>query len=189
MLTKLLCTRSVQNCKQNINLFTLIAILSAGLGVVFTASVGNVYLLLMRKAASCLVSIVGSTVTVILPFLVSFYLVVHSKLTLAYFICAIHIFILSSAWYAILCSFGSAGWLIHGMLQFPNLCLTVVLVWLLFTRITNQYSRRFLFGCVIIAFIIGMIDYCLISPFLANLLETYETMGRYAIHVGLDRCI
>jgi hypothetical protein len=24
---------------------------------------------------------------------------------------------------------------------------------------------------------------------LANLIDTYETMGRYAIHAGLDRCL
>ena len=186
MLTKFLMSRDMRNYSQSLCIFALCAVCSAGLGIIFAASAGNHYFLLMRKAASCFVTIVGSAVTVLLPFLVSVFVITHSKLWLAYCICGSYIFSLSSTCYAICRSFGTAGWLIQGMMQFPDICLTPVLICLFLLRIKGKCNRESCICCIIFAIVIGMIDYCLISPFLANLIDSYETMGRYAIHVGLD---
>ena len=189
MLTEISTLRHVQKQNERVCVLALCVVFSAGLGVLFSATAGNSYFLLMRGAARSSVSIVGSVLTVWIPFLVSAFLIVHSKLWLVYLICGIRIFSLASACYATHCSFGTAAWLIQGMLHFSQLCLTPVLIWLILLRITRGYSHRIVIYCIIFAAMIGMINYCLISPFLANLIETYETMGRYAIHAGLDRCL
>ena len=189
MLTKIPVYRYLQKCNIILCSFALCAVCSAGLGVIFAASAGDSYFLLMRKATGCFVSIVGSAVTVLLPFLVSVFVIIHSKPGLVYLICGIYIFSLSSACYAICRFFGSAGWLIQMMLLFSDICLTPVLIWLSGLRFTGKCSRRCCICSVVLATVIGMIDYCWISPFLANLIDAYETMGRYAIHVGLNRCL
>ena len=189
MSTKILMSQDMQKCNQHLCIFALCAVCSAGLGVIFAATVGDIYFLLMRKAASCFVSIVGSAVTVLLPFLVSTFIITHSKLWLAYFGCGIYIFSLSSTCYAICRSFGTAGWLMQLMMQFSDIWLIPVLIWLFVLRLTGKCNRRICICCIGFALVIGMIDYCIISPFLANLIDSYETMGRYAIHVGLDRCL
>ena len=189
MSTKILSSWNMQKCNRCLCIFAICTVCSAGLGVIFAASAGNHYFLLMRKATSCFVSIIGSAVTVLLPFLVSVFIITHSKPWLAYLICGIYIFSLSSTCYAICCSFGTAGWLMQLMMQFPDICLTPVLIWLFLLRLAGQGNRRILAWCFGFALAVGMIDYCVISPFLANLIDSYETMGRYAIHVGLDRCL
>ena len=189
MLTRFFMSRSVLKYSRIFCIFTLCAVCSAGLGVLLAASAGNQYFLLMRTAASCRVSIVGSAVTVFLPFLVSVFVITHSKPWLVYLICGINIFSLSASCYAICRSFGTAGWLMQGMMQFSSICLTVVLIRLSVLRLSGTYGRRILICCIGAAVAIGMIEYFLISPFLANLIDSYETMGRYAIHVGLDRCL
>lgn len=181
MSTNFLTSRSVLKCNQSLCIFALFAVCSAGLGVLFAATAGNHYFLLMRKASSCFVSIVDLAVTVLLPFFVSVFIVIHSKPWLAYIICGIWIFSLSSTCYGICCSFGAAGCLIQGMMQFPDICLTPVLIWLTMRRLAGKFCGRICIYCSAFALVIGMIDYCLISPFLANLIDSYETMGRYAI--------
>lgn len=189
MSTKIPVYRYIQKCSISLCIFALFTVCSAGLGVIFAASAGDSYFLLMRKTANCFVSIVGSAVTVLLPFLVSVFVITHSKPWLVYLICGIYIFSLSSACYAICRSFGSAGWLIQGMLLFPDICLTPVLIWLSVLHFAGKCNRRVCIYSSLFAVAIGMIDYCLISPLLANLIDSYETMGRYAIHVGLNRCL
>lgn len=189
MLTEILTLRYMQKCNGRLCALALCAVFSAGLGVLFAATAGDSYFLLMHRASHNSVTIVGSAITVLIPFLISVILIVHSKLWLAYFTCGIRFFTLTSSCYATICSFGTAGWLMQGMLHFPQLCLTPVLIWLMLLRITGRSSRRVGMYCFILAAVIGMINYCLISPFLANLIDIYETMGRYAIHAGLDRCL
>lgn len=189
MLTEISTSRNMQKCNERVCALVLSIVFSAGLGALFATIAGDFYFLLMHRAGNVSVSIVGSVIAVLIPFLVSVYLIAHSKLWLAYLICGIRIFTLASSCYATIHSFGTAGWFMQGMLHFPQLCLTPVLIWLMFLRFTGKYSRLVGLYCIIFAAIVGMINFCLISPFLANLIDTYETMERYAIHAGLDWCL
>ncbi len=189
MLTNFQMSCNLQECRQNWCALALCAVLSAGLGALFADASGDTYVLLMRMAASRPVSIVGSAVSVFLPFLVSVFFITHSKPWLVYLICGTRIFLFSSAAFAIGRSFGSAGWLVRLMLQMPDLCLIPVLMWFSGLTLAGNCTKRVITCCVLLAAVIGMLDYCVISPFLANLIDSYETMGRYAIHVGLDRCL
>lgn len=186
MLTNFQSSCNLQECRQNFCTLVLCAVFSAGLGAWFADTSGDTYIFLMRMAASRPVSIVGSAVSVFLPFLVSLFIITHSKPWLVYLICGIRIFLFSSAAFALDRSFGSAGWLVRLLLQMPDLCLIPVLIWLSLYSLAGRCAKRILICCIVFAVVIGMLDYCMISPFLANLIDSYETMGRYAIHVGLD---
>ena len=181
--------RILQEYRQKWCIFALCMIFSAGFGALFANSAGEEYVALMRMAASRHASIVGSAVSFAVPFVVFFIAVVHSKRWLVYLICSLQIFRFSSVGWAIQESFGSAVWLIRFLMQFADLLLIPTTVFLSLKFLIGRLSRRHLMLFAIIIAVVGMIYYCMISPFLANLIATYETMGRYAIHVGLDRCL
>ena len=189
MLTNFQASCNLQECRQNLCALALCAVFSAGLGALFAGTSGDSYFLLMRMAASRPVSIVGSAVSVFIPFLVSVFIITHSKPWLVYLICGVRIFLFSSAASAIGRSFGSAGWLVRLMLQIPDLCLIPVLIWFSAVTLAGNCTKRVMICCILLAAMIGMLDYCVISPFLADLIDSFETMGRYAIHVGLDWCL
>ena len=183
MLTNFQTSCNLQECRQNLCMFALCSVFSAGLGAWFAGTSGNTYILLMRMAASRPVSIVGSAVSVLLPFLVSLLIIVHSKPWLVYLICGIHIFHFSSTGFCLGFSFGSAGWLVRSLLQMSDFFLIPVLLWFSLYSFAKNRSKQVAVCCISYAALIGMLDYCVISPFLADLINSYETMGRYAIHV------
>lgn len=179
----------LQDCRKKWLTLALCCVVASITGVLASAASGNYFFHLMRVAAGCHVSIVGTVASVWIPFLVSLFLIVQSKPLLVYVICFLHVASYSFAGFAINISFGSAGWLVHGMMQFSDLILIPVLLLFSVCVLQNRASKRLLCLCIAISVMVGLIDYLMISPFLVNLIENYETMGRYAIHVGFDRCL
>ena len=186
MSTSIKASCNLQECRQNLCALALCAVFSAGLGALFAGTSGDTYILMMRMATSRSVSIVGSAVSVFLPFLVSLFIIMHSKPWLVYFTCGMRIFLFSSAGFVLDRSFGSAGWLVRLMMQIPDHCLIPVLIWFSAITLAGKCTRRVMILCIFFAVTIGMLDYCLVSPFLADLIDSYEIMGRYTIHVGLN---
>lgn len=189
LITSFRQSRILQDCRKKWLFLSLCSVIGSGIGVLGAVAAGNNYFLLMRMAVGCRVSIVDTAVAVFIPFLVSLFLIVHSKPWLVSVICSLHISLYSATGYAIAASFGSAGWMVRHMLQFPDLILIPVLLFMSVCKLQNRVSKRLIYFCIAVAAMVGLINYCVISPFLANLIENYETMGRYAIHVGLDRCL
>ena len=179
----------LQESRHNLSVLTLCSVIAAGLGALFADTFGDTYIPLMRMAVSHPVSIVGSVVSVFLPFLVFILIIMHSKPWLVYLICGIHIFHFSSTGFCLAFSFGSAGWLVRSLLQISDFFLIPVLLWFSLYSLAKNRSKQVAVCCISYAALIGMLDYCVISPFLADLINSYETMGRYAIHVGLDWCL
>lgn len=171
MLTSFHASLNLQECRQIFCRLALCAVVGAGLGSLFAVSAGESYFLMMRMAAFRPVSIVGSAVSVFFPFVVSFFLIIHSKLWLVYFLCGIRIFLFSSAAVAINMVYGSAGWLVRILLQFPDLCLLPLLIWSSFERLSCKSRKHAFVSCTLFAAAVGMINYCMISPFLANLID------------------
>ena len=120
---------------------------------------------------------------------VSSYLIIHSKPLAVYPICFVSLFTITSALWAIRVVFKSAGWLIAALVLFTPSLLTVMLLYLAISRVLGKNYGAQIYFAITASVIIGLIDYLFVSPFLAELIDSYETMGRYAIHVGLDRCI
>ena len=180
--------RNLQECRQKLCILALCTILGAAAGAAFAGLTDHSYLLLMRAAMGCRVSIVG-TVVKTAPFLVSAYLVIHSKPRLVYFISGFSVCMLTAALWAARAAFGSAGWLVSLLLHFPFLVFVPMLLYFAVCNLMCNAEKKHYIYALAAGAITGMIDYALLSPFLARLTDTYETMGRYAIHVGLDRCI
>ena len=173
-------SRFLQECRQKWCILALSVLLCAGVGVSLSKLAGEPYLLLMRMAVSRPVSIVG-TVVCLAPYLVC--VLFHFKPWLVCIISSFRIALFTVAIWAIYKAFGSAGWLVGLLMHFPDICLIPGMLCLCSIPMPKH---RLIFICIF-SLVLGMIYYGWISPFLANLLDTYETMGRYAIHVGLDR--
>ena len=181
--------RFLQDCRNKCLIIALCGAIGSLVGVMIAISAGNYYFLLMHTAAGSRVSIVDTGFAILVPFWVSLFLIVHSKPWLVYVICILQIAQYTAALYAIAISFGSSGWMVNAFMQFSDFFLIPILLLLSKCRLQNRVSKRLIWISIAVSVVVGLIDYCLISPFLANLIENFETMGRYAIHAGLDRCL
>lgn len=141
-------------------------------GVSFSKA-GIHYFLLMRSAVFCSVSIVGLFACNFLPFLLSAFAVFFNKPRLLYWICFFKAFIFAGCSYGIMVSFGSAHWLVRLLLQFSDCCLVSVLCWFCLRHINgNLYAvKRDCIICTGLIAAVGMLDYCVVSPFLARLAD------------------
>ena len=131
------------------------------------------YLLLMRRAAGSPVSIVGLFASVLLPFLIATYAVSISKPVLLYAVCFCKAVLFSFCCRGIQLTFGSAGWLVLILMQFSDLCMLPVLCWFSFRHLgagTHRLKRDFAIGCGI-GTAVGILDYCMVSPFLVMLID------------------
>lgn len=189
LITEFRATRFLQECRKSWSFLALSCFLGAVAGVVVADAVGSHYFLLMRMAVGCHVSIVGLAVSVWIPFLVSVFFIVHSKPWLACLICVLYITDFVVTGYALAVSFARAGWLVKCMMQFSDVCLIPALLYLCVKRMQGKQCKHTVIYLSVFAIVIGMIQYSLISPFMVNLIENYESMGRYTIHVGFDRCL
>ena len=167
-------------------LLALLVLFSSGFGVLFAATAEQTYFLMMRMAGCRPVSIVGSFMAVFVPYFVSVLVVTNSKLWLAYTVIAVRLFLFTTAAYAISDCYCSAAWLIGFMFLFSDIFLIPMLIHLVIQRTVKAVNRTRCLLCLAYVALIGIINFCAVSPLLANLLYTYESMGRYAIHVGLD---
>ena len=144
---------------------------------------------MMRSACKSGVSIVWLTLMTLVPLFVVSAAVYFRLHFLIYPLCAIRAFCFSVCFTGIYIAFGSAGWLVRSLLQMSDFFLIPVLLWFSLYSLAKNRSKQVTVCCISYAALIGMLDYCVISPFLADLINSYETMGRYAIHVGLDWCL
>lgn len=147
------------------------------LGLVFGSVLVTVsddsYFLLMCEAANCPVSITGLIASVFLPFLISAFAVFIGKPKLIFVICFCQAAGFSFAAAAALAAFGSAGWLIGSLLLFSDICFNPVLCWFWIRQISanrNSFPAD-AFVCTAFAALIGSVDLCVVSPFLAMLID------------------
>ena len=179
----LIRTRTILFLQERNQVYCILAIIlliSSGFGVLFAATADQSYLHLMRMAAGRPVSIVGSLLAVIVPYVVSVLAVSNFKPWLVYLTIAVRIFLFSSACWVIADSFGTASALVSFLLLFPDILLIPVLLWFAISSLSGNCSRILVLLSLVYISLVGIIDYCAISPFLAKIINTYETMGRYA---------
>lgn len=181
--------QALQKCRQTILNLAFCVVLSSGFGILIASSADPSYFLMMRMAVTRPVSIVHSALYCLIPFLISVFLIVHSKQWLVYCICAVHVILFTAAGYAMRCIYPRGYWLVHWILQFPNVCFIPVILYLCICRFTSGISRHAVAVCICIATLVGLIHSCLISPFGADLMNLYETLGRYATNAGFDWCL
>ncbi len=148
-------------------------------GCCFSAIFKDDYLLLMRRAVSLPVSIVGTLLAVVVPYVAIVY---STKLWLIYVQICLRFFFVAASFYIVGEAFGSAAWLIRCLLLFPDyLCMPVIIHF----ACHIGRSKRKQAILLIYSLLIGWINYQFISPFLATIIQKFETTGRYAIHAEL----
>lgn len=155
----------------------LCCLISSGFGVIFSATLNPLYASMMRISAGRSVSIVGSLLAVTVPYFVSILVVTNSKHWLVYLLCAVRIFLFAAAYFAIYTSLGSAGWLVGSMLLFPDFALIPIFLFICIRRLLGTTSKRTMGLAMVYIGIIGILNYCAVSPFLAMIMERYKTNG------------
>ena len=186
MSDSLFSSRNMQEFYQFWCKILLCCLAGAGLGILFSASAAEQYVSLMRMAPGRPVSIVSSAVAVFLPFLISAFLIVHSKPWLVYTICATCICSTTASGWALYHAYGSAAWLVRLLMQLPHYYAICGILFLSIKRFMRTLRWRTIVYVAVVLAVLGMIDYYVCSPFLAELIDFYETLGRYTPHVGLD---
>lgn len=142
-------------------------------GAWISVAAGEPLLSLMRGAFSSSVSIVGLLLVTTLPFLLSALAVFLSGPGWLLPLSFGNGFLYSYVCLTVLRCFGSAGWLVRLLLCFGICMMTPVLYFFWLRHISGE--RKNIFGEVFFLFslavLIASIDYSLVSPFLANLIN------------------
>lgn len=151
--------------------FSLIAGLI--LGALTASSASDSVMLLMRLAICRPVSIVGLLSICLLPFLFSVLAVFLSKSWLLIPVCFSKAFNYSFCALIISRIAGDPGWLLHILFLFSDTCLFVMLCWFWIRHITGMRATviRDAAICIVVFIVLGALDYCYISPFLAMLIK------------------
>lgn len=147
-------------------------ILGLSSGIWAYASAGDSVTSLMRGTVSGAVSIVSLLCVTGLPFLLSAFAVFISCPWLIFPLAFLKGVLFSFTAMGIIVTFGSAGWLIRQLLCFADVAAMPLLYWfwLLCFRTGEWFGGMQLMLTAALLFLLGSIDYCLISPYLANLI-------------------
>lgn len=143
------------------------------LGVFLANHVHENYYLLMRMAAKSRVSIVGLLTSAALPFLFLFYFAYIRRFWPIITICFLKGFLFCFGAAAVSIAFGSAGWLVRLLLQFTDVCLIPVFSWLVLRHCSAgaRPLQKDAVICGTLVVLICSLDYCVVSPYLAMLIE------------------
>ena len=141
------------------------------LGVWFSGSASELLFSTMRMLPGSHASIIGLLSAAVLPFLFSACAVYLRQPLILIPIAFWKAFLFSYIGFGLFRAWGSAGWLLLGLTMFSSLSSMPVLCWYWLRHIGG---RPFEPGvcCLILGglVVIGIIDYCLIVPFLANII-------------------
>lgn len=141
-------------------------------GFLFSLYAGDSLSTTMRAAASGCVSIPGLLSAIFLPLLFSAFAVYISQPWLLIPIAFGKAFLFSYLGVGVMAAFGSAGWLIRWLLMFSDSCSLPLLWWYWLRAVSGQrcFAVRNTAAAFAVALIIGSVDYCMVSPVLANLI-------------------
>ena len=141
-------------------------------GLLLSLSASDILFPTMRAAVASCVSISGLLSTILLPLLFSAFAVYSSNFWLLIPIAFSKAFLFTFLGTGILAAFGSAGWLIHILLIFSGTAMPPVLWWYWLSALSGTPTTPFhSIAALPAACLIGSLDYCVISPFLANLIS------------------
>ena len=158
--------------KRNLWVLASVWVLGLGSGIWAFAYAGSSLLPLMRSTLSGTVSIVSLLCVTGLPFLFSAFAVFISCHWLIFPIAFCKGFCFSFAATGLLQAFGSAGWLIRPLLCFADSVSMPLLYWFWLScfRTDDRLWRPRAVLAAALLLLLGSVDYCLISPFLADLI-------------------
>jgi hypothetical protein len=141
------------------------------LGIMAAASAGEDLASKMRSAASQTVSIVPFLAYV--PFLLSAIVIHFRQPWLILLCCMMKAFLFGYCAFAVTLGFGQSGWLVRFLFLFSDVA-SIPIMYLYWLRcLKENCAKRYWFSCCCLAaiFVVGLIDYCWIAPFLAGLIS------------------
>lgn len=124
---------------------------------------------LMRRTVYGSVSIVSLIGIGLLPFLFTAYAVFLSELRLLFLICFCKACMFAFVSIGISVAFSSAGWMMRGLLVYYDSILCVLLYFLWHRLLAGR--KVYWFAIIFAGVLAGSIEYYIISPFLAGLIE------------------
>lgn len=148
--------------------------LSLGLiaGAVVAAAAGSALDSMIPAAADQVGSLSDLLISVLLPFVLSAFAALMGELWLLYPIAFFKAFLVSFLGFGVMSVYGSAGWLIRCLLLFSECCTLPILILFWIRQLSGQGSRMTVTAlAVFAAVLIGSLDYCIVSPFLANVIS------------------
>lgn len=127
----------------------------------------------MRAAVQSCMSIPGLLSAILLPLLFSAFAVYISQPWLLIPIAFVKTFRFSFLAVGVMAAYGSAGWLIRWLLMFSDSLMLPVLWWYWSASLDRRGLAIAKASAVVLSvmIMIGSLDYCVISPFLANLIS------------------
>lgn len=176
--------RALLVCKSSLLRLALCAFLGAVFGVFFVSATGDSLPNLLRSAVGSSVSFPDLLLSVFMPFVLAVLLIYRFPYRFVYGICLLRFFAFSACAFCAFRSFGTAGGLLLFLLQFQDFILLPVLIWLSIRRLCGAIQIRDCRFATCAALVQVLIQGCFVSPFVVRLIDIYETMGRYAVHVG-----
>ena len=159
---------------RRVSLYVLAFIWCFGLflGTLFASQSDTPLSFMMRLAADSPVSVVTLMAGAVLPFLLTACAVWISKPQFILLICFLKGFIYAFCAHGSAMAFGAAFWIFRLLLLFTDHFTVVMLMWFWVRNISGFRDTAFrdLFISVLTVFAAGLVDICLISPFLALVL-------------------
>lgn len=148
---------------------SVVWILGLLFGTLFAAGLDSSVFALMRRLYSVPVSIVIHLILAVLPFLICTYafMIHRQEIILAVLFCKAFLF--SVLAFSASLIYGSAGWLVQPMLQFPDLLLMPVLCWFAIRNGKSLMQDHLI--CIGTAISAVLIHYFVVLPFVAELIE------------------
>lgn len=143
------------------------------LGVYAASLTDNILPSLMRSAVYSPVSIVGLLGVYLLPFLFTAIAVFLSKSWLILPICFYKSFSYGMCAHAVTLTFGNSGWLLQLLFLFSDTVMLFLLCWFWIRHIAGMRVSvvRDATICIVVFIILGILDCCCVSPFLAMLIN------------------
>lgn len=142
----------------------------AACGIVVFLGAGSSLSSLMRGIAEGAVSFTGLLCSALLPFLISAFAVFLSRSALLT-ICFGKAFLFAFAFMGISQAFGSAGWLACRLAMFSDVLLLPLLYFFWLRILSGRISRLGIAAVLSLAFLVVSIDYRMVSPLWASLIE------------------
>lgn len=139
------------------------------IGTLYTAGLDSSFFTLMRRFYSVPVAIVIHLILAVLPFLICTYAftIQHWEIVLAVLFCKAFSFSVFA--FSAFLIYGSVGWLVQPMLQFPDLLLMPLLCW--FSIRNGKSLMRDHLVCISTAVFAVLIHYFAVLPFVAKLID------------------
>ena len=163
---------SDRSCKRSIIMLIFCWVVGISIGLYISLDNSKLFVDLIEQAATGRALFIGCTMKMLMPLFISVVSILFFIPAFIYAVCFTKAIGFACCFYAALVAFNSASWLVTPLLLFSDLFTTVVLltVWFRFLLCRGTRGKN-LAVFIAISILICLIDYFIISPFLASLMH------------------